>query len=631
MPGGYNSSRQPLKPFGNARYPQRVYQASVENAAEGDENSEAQEQDSYNGGNASWLGDEASDHEESEYNDEYFGQDVKFVTAASDSPSSHACSRCDASFRSRNLLFKHLRQKCWNDEANNVSIASTGSLPSSASSPPTVGNSPSLPASSSPAVGNLPPSPAMPDTTSTSPIVRSVIKPDATKGNAGYAFRNWHYATSKMRIATEDDGNIPSEEKEEEICVDSGCPVTLGDRQFMKRQLGEDMRVQQLASPLPVRGVGGKLVKTSDFVRAQLFISGTDAAGNSTTAAIIAEVHLVDDLKANMLVGVDVLKPQKMTLDFEHNTLTIGSYGVTAAINPVTRAKPHIKRTIRSQKAFTVLPGEVARVPVIFHGELPNDRDFLFEPQCSEYLGHDGGVFAHIVDSSLSFIQVRNSTESPVTLPRRGRLGSVVEYNQQGCYQTTVDESPKAACGWMSQRTIKKSWKAKLAKAAAVVASAYAVTTGGSSPSTGSGSSRLSTNTGFVSASVTAITGIPQIDLALEYVCPNGVTIYGSPEAANPLAALVEEYQDLFVDKGTTLDIPEEEWMPINLKADAVAKPAKVYPLGHKDREVVDKTFDNLHEQGKMRYTTQPTPFSYPVCWWEETAKWILAKRKVVT
>ncbi len=42
-------------------------------------------------------------------------------------------------------------------------------------------------------------------------------------------------------------------------------------------------------------------------------------------------------------------------------------------------------------------------------------------------------------------------------------------------------------------------------------------------------------------------------------------------------------------------------------------RPSKVYPLGQKDRAVVGDTFDKLHSQGKMHYTTQPTSFSYPL------------------
>jgi len=42
-------------------------------------------------------------------------------------------------------------------------------------------------------------------------------------------------------------------------------------------------------------------------------------------------------------------------------------------------------------------------------------------------------------------------------------------------------------------------------------------------------------------------------------------------------------------------------------------KALKVYPLGTKDRKVVDKTFNKLHEQDRMSWTTTSTPFSYPV------------------
>ncbi|KAF6235022.1 hypothetical protein HO173_006649 [Letharia columbiana] len=53
--------------------------------------------------------------------------------------------------------------------------------------------------------------------------------------------------------------------------------------------------------------------------------------------------------------------------------------------------------------------------------------------------------------------------------------------------------------------------------------------------------------------------------------------------------------------------------MPIPLKPDATFKPAKVYPVGQKDKEVIDATFDKLHDQGKMTWSMQPTPYSYPV------------------
>ena len=53
--------------------------------------------------------------------------------------------------------------------------------------------------------------------------------------------------------------------------------------------------------------------------------------------------------------------------------------------------------------------------------------------------------------------------------------------------------------------------------------------------------------------------------------------------------------------------------MPIRVKPESDPKPARVYPLSQKDRDEVNKVFDKMHAQGKMNYSTQSTPYSYPV------------------
>ena len=103
------------------------------------------------------------------------------------------------------------------------------------------------------------------------------------------------------------------------------------------------------------------------------------------------------------------------------------------------------------------------------------------------------------------------------------------------------------------------------------------------------------------------------IDSTLEHVMPSGLTIYGTPEVAEQIASVASEFPEIWTDRGTTFDIPEDEWMPIPLKADALPKPSRVYPVSQKDKEVIDEAFDKLHQQGKRTWSNQPTPFSYPV------------------
>lgn len=564
--------RQPFRPLNNnqrgggyynSNRPQAAYQASVSD--ELDENSSAwtpTEADSH------WLDnrypdddDQGIEYPASEIYDGFDTQakDINFLTPGT--PDDHSCDKCLASFASRNKLFKHLREQCW--PATSVMQA--------APEPDTIN----------------------PATPSARRIIESTVMPDKSKG-PGYAFRSYQYA--KVPVRLDKKGELV------DICVDSGCPVTMGGRQFLLKHL-PGLVIQKMASAVPVRGVGGKIVKTDEFATVKLHFHG-ELAGQPATGVVSIEVHVIDDFAANLLLGNDVLHPQKMVPNVAKQELIIGSCGdIKVAMQVLARADPHIKRTIRTRRAFTVLPGQVAEVPVTYHGTLPDDRDFLFEPQCNYELGHDGGVYAHVVDAGLAMVMVSNTTDQPVTLERRTRLGTVTEYNQAGCYLAMPEEATKAAGGWMNGR----SWKKYLAASFATVYAATVVATPTDvTPAIAVGSLSTTPWTG----TTPSLSPIPQIDPALEHVLLNGITVYGNDISG--IASLVDSYKDVFIDAGTTVDVPEDEWMPVNLKPGAVPKPNKVYPLGAKDRAVIDATFDKLHQQGKLHWSTQPTSFSYP-------------------
>ena len=63
-----------------------------------------------------------------------------------------------------------------------------------------------------------------------------------------------------------------------------------------------------MPSAIPVRGLGNKITKANKYAWIKLFFNG-EIAGQQSTGSITIEVHLVDDLRANMLIGTDVLTP----------------------------------------------------------------------------------------------------------------------------------------------------------------------------------------------------------------------------------------------------------------------------------------------------------------------------------
>ena len=48
-------------------------------------------------------------------------------------------------------------------------------------------------------------------------------------------------------------------------------------------------------------------------------------------------------------------------------------------------------------------------------------------------------------------------------------------------------------------------------------------------------------------------------------------------------------------------------------EAKVLAIKPRVYPLGNDARGLIDDTFNELHQQGRMKFTSDPMPFSFPV------------------
>ncbi len=72
---------------------------------------------------------------------------------------------------------------------------------------------------------------------------------------------------------------------------------------------------------------------------------------------------------------------------------------------------------------------------------------------------------------------------------------------------------------------------------------------------------------------------------------------------------------DIWDDYPGVVNVPEENWMTIPLVDgwESQLPKSKIYPLGPKDRAVVDKAFQPLHDQGKMSYTANHTSTGFPV------------------
>ena len=288
-------------------------------------------------------------------------------------------------------------------------------------------------------------------------------------------------------------------------------------------------------------------------------------------------MHVVDGMKAKMLIGMDVIGPEKITLDIPRRTAFIGSCKDAAIPITVTpRSNQRVSRPVKAGKNITIPPHSHMMIP-IQEQDLPSDRDLLFEP-----VDHSDGIaiYAHIVDCNMAIVYARNDSESPINLHQDTLLGTVTEYEVDTCFRAHPTVAPLAAPNDLPNQST-------------VIRDVFA----------------MATEIALEEASANPLN-------KKERKMENGVTIYGDQEDYVDFRALVEDFRDLFNDNGGVVDVPEEEWMEIPLIENwrDIYKPnqAKVYSLGTKDRQVVDKLFDKLHQENLMEWTRGGTAFTYP-------------------
>ena len=471
---------------------------------------------------------------DSEQDGDLSALDEPEVNFTAPTATTHTCRRCDEKFQSSNKLHRHLKE-CIAEEISALHTAEAES-----------------------------------------PIIDSKAPPDA---NTGYSFRPWRYA---RLLACLIKGGLL-----EKYCADSGTTMSLADRDYIK-SIVPDIIEHKTSEPLRVRGIGAAWHDTSSYVLLDFYVPGVAEDGKPATAHFQREIHLVDQLSAKILIGVDIMVPEQMILDAGRQKLTIGSCGVTADLDMKAKGS-RIDRVVRALQQTTIPPNTQMAIPIKIRGrQIPDDRDYSFMPSDESRLGSAGGFFQHIADSQIAAVQVRNTTDKPVIISKNRKVGRLQDYEEEGCFLASPDDRHLAvkSSGWL-----KKAAKWATAGLAGLAAA------GGVFHNT-------------AAATTNAPAAVPQV--SLETTMPNGITVYGDSSAYNRISTVADAYPTVWGPANGVVNVPEDQWMSIPIIPNAKPEPAKVYPLSPEDRRFVDKEFDLLHRQGKLSWTSGPTPYAFP-------------------
>lgn len=160
----------------------------------------------------------------------------------------------------------------------------------------------------------------------------SIIMSKATYQSLGSSlgFKGWTYATASITLTPEhlrlnfDSDSI--------ACFDTGCGVTFVDRDWLLKRLPYQ-KICTISTLLKVRGIGASKYESVEFAVLSLYFPGKDNAEQLVYVALKCEIHLVEELQANLLISNNILSPEGVVIDIGGRSALIGSCGVTVTIN----------------------------------------------------------------------------------------------------------------------------------------------------------------------------------------------------------------------------------------------------------------------------------------------------------
>lgn len=268
--------------------------------------------------------------------------------------------------------------------------------------------------------------PLLPDApASTSPIPIIISKSMASAMGSGLALQGWTYATAAVTLVPQ---VLPLESDPGATAYfDTGCGVTLVDKHWLLRQL-PDQKIKEMSTPLKVREIGASKHESAQFAELSLFLPGENNKGQKVYTSFKCELHLVEGLRANMLIGNNILAPENFVLNIGLGHAVVRSCGVKITMKAKQRGQ-FLKRKLLAENDGVVSPHFEAMIPIL-SVSLPDDRDFLFHPATQTNLT----LYTHIVDHETTKVLVRNTSDRPLRISRQQKLGHIVDIHYDNCF-----------------------------------------------------------------------------------------------------------------------------------------------------------------------------------------------------
>ena len=211
------------------------------------------------------------------------------------------------------------------------------------------------------------------------------------------------------------------------VCLDIECGAILTDRAWILSILS-NVSIKKMQAALKVKGIGSTTHESVEFVHISIYFLGVTKDESAVLACITREIHLVDDLKAKMLIDNDFLGFEGFIIDIEGKFAAIGSCEIKITLEIQLKGS-YVRKIVHAQQGVMLQSGEERLIAI--KADISEGRDFFFESESKTNFI----MCSHILDVNIKKILIKNEINHLIKVPRRYRLGQIFEIDCDNCFQ----------------------------------------------------------------------------------------------------------------------------------------------------------------------------------------------------
>ena len=392
-----------------------------------------------------------------------------------------------------------------------------------------------------------------------------------------YDFRNWQYVTALIVLN--------KEKKFESNCLDTETDVTLIDMNYFKNKF-KNISIRTMTFFITVRDLKTVKHTIDKYVCCFMYFFEKNKDDHSVFVEIVREIHLVDNLKINFLINNDILESKLIDISISINTAIIENCYVIVSIVVKFKSsrQTRVIHAIRSQRVSSHF-----KLTMSIHKIIVSKRDYIFEFKKIKNLA----VYAHVIDNEIKTILIRNDDDKAMKISRNFRLKDLVEIDFSNVIHVDVKHVDFVIKQF--KHSHKSFWLHRALKT-------------------------------YCNNVDTFINKHNQENQLIDEKHFNEVIIYRFfIEAVKVFIKIINDYSQLWTDQEFA-EFSKKNWMHIFLRLNwefTIKDKTKIYFLEVKDKLILNQTFNKLHEQNRLFWTTKSTSFSFScfVVWKDSESK----------